>query len=251
MNISQDMRQGQGISKDRVYEGTVVDNNDPEMLGRIKVQIKEVFEGMKTAHLPWVIPDLQHSDGASPETGCFSVPEVGSLVSIQFEDGLIDYPRYYGYHINKKTILPESRHNYPNRKVVKLKNKCLLVIDKKTNELFIRNPGTLRIYVEGDLELEVVGNVQQKVSGDMNLEIGGNYNVKVGGSIHESATAVSVSSGGQLSLFGASTSIESAGALALVGQTILENSGGGAGDPGAAGSATLSDWPGIPGGAKG
>lgn len=252
LNVTSDMRQGQGINKDRIYVGTVVDNNDPDKLSRIKVQIAQVFDDISNDLLPWVLPSLNHTGGASAETGNVDIPEIGSKVSIQFEDGNIDYPRYFGYHVDKKTLLEECKENYPDRVVVRMKNKCLLVIDKKTNEMFIRNPGTLKIYVEGDLELEVKGSVQHKVHGDYNLEVVGNMSVKVGGDTKYSASNINLRSSGVLNMFGASTvNVQSSGDVAITGSRVLENSGGDLGDPGESSSPTFSNWPGIPGGASG
>lgn len=252
LNVTSDLKQGQGINKDRTYVGVVVDNKDPDRLCRIKVQIAQVFDDISTDLLPWVLPSLNHTGGASAETGNVDIPEIDSKVSIVFEDGNIDYPRYSGYHVDKKTILEESKENYPDRVVMRMKNKCLLVVDKKTNEMFIRNPGTLKIYVAGDLELEVKGNVQQKVHGNHVLEVLGNMSTKVDGDYKLSAANVEVSSSGVLNAFGSSTTnVESGGDVVITGARIMENSGGNLGDPGQAGAATFSDWPGIPGGAAG
>lgn len=252
LNITSDMRQNPGINKDRIYVGTVVDNNDPDKLSRIKVQIAQVFDSIDNDLLPWAIPSINHTGGASPKTGNIDIPEIGSKVSVQFEDGNIDYPRYFGYHVDKKTVLEEGKENYPNRVVVRMRNNCLLVIDKTTNEMFIRNPGAMKIYVEGDLELEVKGNVQHKVHGNYNLEVSGNMNVKVGGDTKYSASNINFRSSGVLNMFGASrASVQSSGDLALTGSRVLENSGGALGDPGDTNSPTFSGWPGIPGGASG
>ena len=252
LNVTSDMKQGQGLNKDRTYVGVVVDNNDPERLCRIKVQIAQVFDEISTDLLPWALPSLNHTGGASAKTGNVDIPDIGSKVSIVFEDGNIDYPRYSGYHVDKKTILEECRENYPNRVVVRMKNNCLLVIDKKTNEMFIRNPGALKIYVTGDLELEVKGNVQQKVHGNHVLEVSGDMSTKVDGNYKLSAANVGVSSKGTLNMFGSSTSnVESGGDVVITGSRIMENSGGGLGDPGQADAATFSAWTGIPGGAAG
>lgn len=58
LNVTSDMKQGQGLNKDRTYVGVVVDNNDPERLCRVKVQIAQVFDGISTDLLPWALPSF-------------------------------------------------------------------------------------------------------------------------------------------------------------------------------------------------
>jgi hypothetical protein len=264
LNITSDMKQGQGLSKDRTYEATVVNNDDPMKLGRVTVKIAGVTDGFSDEHLPWAIPDFAHTGGASSKSGSLAIPDVGSMVSVVFEDGNIDFGRYSGYHVTKKTQLAEGQTNYPARVVNRLSNGALVVVDKKTNEVFIRNPGTTRIYIGGDVELVVAGNMQHIVKGNYNLTVEGDYNLSAANiketadgshdtkasAVHMSGDSVAVSASAALTAHGSAVSIEASGALALTGAPLMENSGGSAGDPGAAAvaeKAAMTEWPGIPG----
>lgn len=80
-----------------IMRGEVVINNDPLMLGRIKVRIHCVHgisgNGIKDEDLPWSYPCFY---GASYDSGSFIVPEVGNTVWLMFEDGDINKPVYLG-----------------------------------------------------------------------------------------------------------------------------------------------------------
>lgn len=69
----------------------VSDNKDPERRGRVRVENIELFGSGQSA---WALPNMPFYGGR--DSGFFSVPPVGSLVWIEFEEGLIDYPIYTG-----------------------------------------------------------------------------------------------------------------------------------------------------------
>ncbi len=72
------------------YRGTVVNNLDPMLLGRITAFVPDV-PGM----LPqtWAMPCLPYvKPGATP----FALPPVGHSVWIEFEQGNIDFPIWSG-----------------------------------------------------------------------------------------------------------------------------------------------------------
>ena len=63
--------------------GTVVDNNDPLKLGRVKVEITGIFEGSLQS-LPWVRRKMD-SVFCGADCEIFDVPEIGSVV--EFSNG--------------------------------------------------------------------------------------------------------------------------------------------------------------------
>jgi Type VI secretion system/phage-baseplate injector OB domain len=72
------------------YRGTVVDNLDPMQLGRILAQVPDVFGATPSS---WALPCVP---AAGTQSGCFIVPEIGSQVWIEFEQGNPDYPIWSG-----------------------------------------------------------------------------------------------------------------------------------------------------------
>lgn len=72
------------------YRAFVVDNNDPDKQGRIKVQVPYISgDGV----IGWCLPCVPV---ACKNGGDFNIPKVGSFVWVEFEHGDIKYPIYTG-----------------------------------------------------------------------------------------------------------------------------------------------------------
>jgi uncharacterized protein involved in type VI secretion and phage assembly len=72
------------------YRGVVLDNIDPDRLGRITVQVADVSDVQPTT---WAMPCVPF---AGMQNGFFVVPAIGSGVWVEFEQGDPDYPIWTG-----------------------------------------------------------------------------------------------------------------------------------------------------------
>lgn len=72
------------------YRGLVIDNIDPEQIGRVMLQVPDVL-GETTSS--WAMPCVPV---AGIQAGCFAVPPIGSQVWVEFEQGDPDYPIWTG-----------------------------------------------------------------------------------------------------------------------------------------------------------
>jgi hypothetical protein len=72
------------------YRGTVVNNVDPQQMGRVQVSVPAV---LGTGSLSWAMPCAPY---AGPGVGFFAVPPVGANVWVEFEGGDPDYPIWSG-----------------------------------------------------------------------------------------------------------------------------------------------------------
>jgi uncharacterized protein involved in type VI secretion and phage assembly len=72
------------------YRGTVVNNVDPEQLGRIQVMVPDVLGTTLTG---WALPCVPL---AGMQMGIYVVPIVGSAVWVEFEKGEADLPIWTG-----------------------------------------------------------------------------------------------------------------------------------------------------------
>lgn len=140
------------------YRATVLDNNDPEELGRIRCEIYPMLigkttaknldgvDGIATEHLPWAVPAMPISSGAGDGYGSFAVPGIGSFVFVFFEEGDINQPVYFAEAQTKQYGLPASRTtNYPNRKVVETSSGVKIIIDDTTGKVIITGAGDVVI----------------------------------------------------------------------------------------------------------
>jgi hypothetical protein len=72
------------------YRGLVVENIDPEQIGRVLVQVPDVLGELPSS---WAMPCVP---AAGIQSGCFIVPPIGSQVWVEFEQGDPDYPIWTG-----------------------------------------------------------------------------------------------------------------------------------------------------------
>lgn len=72
------------------YRGLVVENIDPEQIGRVLVQVPDVLGETPSS---WAMPCVP---AAGIQSGCFIVPPIGSQVWVEFEQGDPDYPIWTG-----------------------------------------------------------------------------------------------------------------------------------------------------------
>jgi uncharacterized protein involved in type VI secretion and phage assembly len=72
------------------YKGTVVNNIDPEQIGRIIVRVPDVLGDTPSS---WARPCVP---AAGNQSGCFIVPPIDSQVWVEFEQGDPGYPIWTG-----------------------------------------------------------------------------------------------------------------------------------------------------------
>lgn len=166
----------QGLDSNMMYRATVVKNDDPRFLGRIKARIEGVFDGIPDNDLPWAIPLYSHCDGskaggwnsntAESGSGTFHVPKVNHVISIRFPNADPHKPIWLPYTLDEKGILGETKVNYPDRAVFRFSNGTYMIIDTRTNEVFLNNPGDVNLTVLGDVNEYVIGNKQQIIHSD-------------------------------------------------------------------------------------
>lgn len=81
------------------YRGVVLQNIDPQGIGRIQVQVIGVF----TLASSWAMPCFPV---AGTQTGSVAVPPVGAGVWVEFERGDPDYPIWTGCYYSTRAEVP-------------------------------------------------------------------------------------------------------------------------------------------------
>jgi uncharacterized protein involved in type VI secretion and phage assembly len=72
------------------YRGTVTDNKDPLMIGRVKARVPDVMGDQESG---WAMPCAPFGGSG---VGFFAIPATGAGVWIEFEHGDPDYPIWCG-----------------------------------------------------------------------------------------------------------------------------------------------------------
>ncbi len=97
------------------YRGFVVDNDDPERRGRLKVRVPSVLGDATTA---WALPCLPF--GGLANQGLFLVPELDSQLWVEFEEGNRDFPIWSGVFWQQQRDVPaEADVGYPASRVLR------------------------------------------------------------------------------------------------------------------------------------
>lgn len=137
------------------YLGVVVDNKDPEFKGRAKVKVFGVFDDLSDVDLPWSHQRFEMSFGLNGGSGRMSVPKLGSVVHVQFNNGNYYSPEYKAVQELSPDLIDEISGSYDGAHsiiydgVEKLKMYYTvakgIVIDLKESQIIIKNDNSILI----------------------------------------------------------------------------------------------------------
>lgn len=162
-----------GVKPWQEHEGTVVDDNDPSDICRVRVRVPLLFDGIEDTDLPWALPLLNHPVGVRgggdvKRTGAQYVPKRGTRVCVYFPVENDPSIMVYSCTSPMKTsdVMPEFEVNYPFRSGYRMPNGNSHIVDELTSEEFNVNPGDQYNVAMGDRHDAVTGNYQLLVSAD-------------------------------------------------------------------------------------
>lgn len=89
------------------YRGTVVNNVDPQQIGRIQAMVPDVSNVMISS---WALPCVPVG---GTQTGVFAVPPIGAGVWVEFEQGDPDYPIWTGCFWGTAAEVPALAQTVP------------------------------------------------------------------------------------------------------------------------------------------
>ena len=150
--ITQLARQIQGKYYGK-YRGFVVDNADPEKLGRLRLKVPGV---LGEAESGWALPCMPF--GGLTDQGMFTVPEIDAQVWVEFEAGDPNQPIWTGTYWRVPDDVPEeAKLEEPTTRLLKTTSGHLLQFDDKEDEerIFLKHPkdATLEIDKNGTITL--------------------------------------------------------------------------------------------------
>ena len=153
------------------YRGTVTDNKDPLMIGRIKARVPDVMGDQESG---WAMPCAPFGGSG---VGFFAIPASGAGVWIEFEHGDPDYPIWSGCWWGSVAEVPPLLLAPPYKKM-------MIKTEGGTTVLLDDTPGI------GGITLETAGG-QKIVMTSLGIEI----NNGMGGVIKMTGPQVSVNNG--------------------------------------------------------
>lgn len=137
------------------YRGLVVDNEDPENLGRIRARVPEVLQEVETG---WALPCAPYAGDGS---GQYTVPSPGAGVWIEFEAGDVARPIWVGCWWGSNQI-PENNAGTqakPALKVVRSEQGLMVSLDDEGQTIHVSDQegeSMLEIQVEAG-KIRVIG----------------------------------------------------------------------------------------------
>lgn len=180
-----------------IYRGKVIDNVDPQKLGRIKVQVFPIFSDLnKSEDLPWAVPAYPIWEGSgvvdpkndnSGGIGTFIVPKIDTWVFVFFEEGDPYQPVYFAEAPTAKWGLPIQRqNNYPDRKVLRTRSGIEIYVDTKINEIMLIHPTgtTFKIDTLGNVYMNIVSNWYVNVANNIRITAGNSVIIEGGTEVH-------------------------------------------------------------------
>lgn len=115
-----------------MYPGVVRDNKDPQMRGRIKVELPTIL-GKGRIHSDFAEPHSFRITGLNH--GEFFPPYIGDVVDVWFENGDLNYPVYKGGSYANKELPKDFQNNYPNVKGWVFKSGQKILIDETKDKM--------------------------------------------------------------------------------------------------------------------
>ena len=185
----------------------VMENIDPEKLGRIRVQFLWQEEQDPNLMTPWI--RIAHPYAGHEKGFCF-IPEIEEEVMVDFENGNAEKPYVVGalYHSKQtpeeawvandnfaKTIRSRSGQTIQFVDYDKRNGKhegciCIwdeprehydILFDSELKLIRLKSKGNIELFADGDITMEAGGNMNIKVGKDKKVDVEGDMTVKVTG----------------------------------------------------------------------
>ena len=158
----------QALPKAEQQPARVIDNNDPEGWGRVRVQF--IWQEKHQTKTPWIRVVQPHTGGGK---GFYFIPEIGEEVWVDFEDQNAERPFVVGSNYNGKEF--SKYHTAGNdKKVIHTRSGTKIILNDGEGSVFIEDPSGNTYLMDGQ------GNINVSAPKNISFSAGENVNIKAG-----------------------------------------------------------------------
>lgn len=228
LNVFDKQDASQSSMEGRIFDGTVIDNNDPEKKGRVKVRSSDQHTNIKDVDIPWVRLGGNLTYGLTSSVGTISIPVLGSRITYTLMGEDQYHPIAIGQPITDKSTVKEiTDRNYPHTRGGVDRSGNIWLFDSKEDvfqfthvtgtSITIDGKGHVYIgvadnkvgpdakeYVPQGITINVIGNTTVVSSGDTSIHTQGSFSAVAGGSM-------TLHAGGEVNIAGSNVRINDNG----------------------------------------
>ena len=102
---------------DNDWLGVVVNIKDPTFSGRAQIRVFGLLDGISDEHLPWAVP-INSTVFAGDGAGSISVPKIGQIVRVQFNNGDIYATEYTSIQNIDTELIKRIKDDYEGTHVL-------------------------------------------------------------------------------------------------------------------------------------
>ena len=105
--------------RDKQFLGVVELIDDPRKEGRARVRVYSIHDDLPAEDIPWAYPKNKGLFfGQGGKAGSISIPKIGSIVAVKFDNGNPYSPEYFAIHELAQDIKDELNQEYEGSHIV-------------------------------------------------------------------------------------------------------------------------------------
>lgn len=103
---------------DKQFLGVVESIDDPRKEGRARVRVYSIHDDLNKEDIPWAYPKNKSIFGQAGKAGSISIPKIGSIVAVKFDNGNHYSPEYFAIHELAQDVKDELNTEYDGSHII-------------------------------------------------------------------------------------------------------------------------------------